>query len=334
MSPTIRDVAKKAKVGVGTVSRVLNDSPQVKEETRKTVLAAIEELDFSPNPIARRLSTGKTLTVGVILPNLTRSSYIERLRGVQETLAKTKYHLVLFSVGTKLDQDEYFRDIPRSSMVDGLLVISLPPSDEQAERFAKSQIPTVLIDAYHPSLCSVVVDDRDGGKMATKYLIDQNHRKIGFLGDRLETAFHPSTRFRFWGYGKTLEKYGIPTNDEYHIFVEHGRMNARKVAHQLFDLEDPPTAIFASCDAQALGVMDRANEMGIGIPQNLSVIGFDGVSEAEYAGLTTIDQSLYQSGVQGVQMLLSSIENPPDNPIKHTLPLELITRGSTGIHQP
>jgi DNA-binding LacI/PurR family transcriptional regulator len=329
MSPTIRDVAKKANVGVGTVSRVLNDSPQVKEETRKAVLTAIEELDYSPNPIARRLSTGKTLTVGVILPNLTRSSYIERLRGVQETLAKTKYHLVLYSVGSKEDQDAYFREIPRSQMVDGLLIISLPPSDEQAERFAKSKPPTVLIDAYHPSICSVFVDDRGGGKMATEYLIEQNHRKIGFLGDKLETAFHPSTQYRFWGYGKTLEKYGIRPKDEYHIFVEHGRLNARRAAQKLFNNSDAPSAVFASCDTQAIGVMDCADELGLRIPEDLSVIGFDGIPDAEFVNLTTIDQNLYQSGVVGVQMLLESMQELPDNPRKHTIPLELIPRGTT-----
>jgi LacI family transcriptional regulator len=332
MSPTLRDVAKKANVGVGTVSRVLNKSPQVSERTRKAVLAAIDELDFTPNPIAQRLSTGKTLTIGVILPNLTRSSYIERLRGVQETLAQTKYHLVLFVVDTKSDQDDFFRDIPRNSMVDGLLVISLPPSDKQAESFIRSKIPTVLIDAYHSTLGSVVVDDRGGGKMATEYLVDLNHRKIGFLGDQLKTAFHPSARYRYWGYRKTLEKYDIPQREEYHIFVEHGRLNARKAARQFFDLENPPTAVFSSCDTLALGLMDCVSEIGLRIPDDISIIGFDGISEAECEDLTTIDQNLYLSGVVGVQMLLSSIESKPENPIKHTLPLELIDRGSTSHH--
>lgn len=329
MAPTIRDVAKKANVGVGTVSRVLNDSPQVREETRRIVLEAIAELDYTPNPIARRLSTGKTLTVGVILPNLTRSSYIERLRGVQETLSKTKYHLVLFSVGTKSDQDDYFREIPRNSMVDGLLIISLPTTDEQCEHFASSNIPTVLIDAYHPKLSSVVVDDRGGGMMAAECLIANNHRKIGFLGDQLETTFHPSTRYRYEGYCKTLEKHGIQPNLEYHIFVEHGRNNARIVAQQYFDMDDPPTAVFASCDTLALGVLDRAKENGLRIPKDLSVIGFDGLMDAEYAGLTTIDQNLYQSGVMGVQLLIASLEDPQRKPIKHTLPLELVSRSST-----
>ena len=217
-------------------------------------------------------------------------------------------------------------------MVDGLLVISLPPSDKQAESFIRSKVPTVLIDAYHATLGSVVVDDRGGGKMATEYLIDLEHRKIGFLGDQLKTAFHPSTRYRYWGYCKTLQKYGVTQNDEYHIFVEHGRMSARKAAHKFFELESVPTAVFASCDTQALGVMDCAEEIGLHIPDDISVIGFDGIPEAECENLTTIDQNLYQSGVVGVQMLLSSIENPPDNPIKHTLPLGLIDRGSTSHH--
>ena len=132
MPATIRDVAKRANVGVGTVSRVLNDSPAVREETRQRVEAAIEALDYTPNPIARRLSTGQTLTIGVILPYLTMPSYIERLRGVQTTLMDSQYDLVLFDIENSSQRDAYFQNLSLKSRVDGVLLISLPPSDEQA----------------------------------------------------------------------------------------------------------------------------------------------------------------------------------------------------------
>ncbi len=331
MSPTIRDVAREARVGIGTVSRVLNNSPQVSDKTRKLVLAVIEELDFTPNPIARRLSTGKTLTIGVILPNLTRSSYIERLRGVQETLALTKYHLVLFSVGTISDRDDYFRTLPSSSMVDGLLIISLPPTDKQAKRFKESGVPVVLVDADHPDLCSVTIDDIEGGKLATQYLVNQGHKKISYMGDILETAFHPSTRYRHQGYLQAIRENGLPEQPEYQIFGDSGRLNARKMADSLFSLKEPPTAIFASSDAQGIGILDKANELGLKVPEDLAVIGFDGILEADYANLTTIDQNLYQSGVESVQMLLACLENPPATINKKILPLELIARKTTGV---
>jgi DNA-binding LacI/PurR family transcriptional regulator len=329
MSHTIRDVARKAKVGIGTVSRVLNNNPQVSEKTRKIVMDAIEELDFTPNPIARRLSTGKTLTIGVILPNLTRASYIERLRGVQETLASTKYHLVLFSVDTIFDRDDYLRTLPNSSMVDGLLIISISPTDKQVDRFKKSRVPIVLINADHPEVCSVGIDDVEGGKMATQYLIDQGHERISYMGDHLETPYQPSTRFRHQGYLKAIRSNNLKEQTEYQIFGESGRLNARRMADDLLTIENPPTAIFASSDTQAIGILDQANELEIKVPDDLSVIGFDGILDASYANLTTIDQNLYQSGVEGVEMLLECLEEDSFKLRKKILPLELIPRKTT-----
>ncbi len=122
---TIRDVAKRAGVGVGTVSRVLNDNPSVSDATRRKVLAAIEELDYTPNPIARRLSLGKTLSIAVVVPFFTRPAFVERLRGVEYALADSEYDLILFNVESTARRDAYFRNVPRRERVDGLLIISL-----------------------------------------------------------------------------------------------------------------------------------------------------------------------------------------------------------------
>jgi len=326
--PTIRDVAKRASVGIATVSRVLNNNPSVSDETRKAVLAAIEELDYTPNPIARQLSTGRTLTIGVILPYLTTPSYVERMRGVQHALAKTEYTMVLFSVGSPSERDSYFKDLPRNNLVDGILIISLPPNDTQAERFACAQIPTVLIDAYHSRLCSILTDDAKGGKIATQHLISLGHRKIGFLSDFLETPFHPSARYRYQGYRKALKESEIPFNPAYHISGERGRENAKKMAAHLLLLDDPPTAIFAGNDIQAIGVLDAAKELGVIVPDDLSVIGFDGIRDAEYTNLTTIDQHLFQSGIEGVHMLIEALETHPEVPNEKRLSLTLVSRGT------
>ena len=328
MPATIRDVAKRANVGIGTVSRVLNDSPSVSDETRKKVLAAIDELDYRPNPIARQLSTGRTLTIGVILPHLTMPSYVERLRGVQRALADTEYDLILFSVENPVQRDTFFEDLSWAPRVDGILIISLPPTDKQAERFANSQIPTVLVDAYHPDLCCIVTDDIDGGRMVTEYLIGLGHHKIAFLGDFLETPFHPSMRFRFQGYQEALYEAGIPFSPNYHVEGHNDRRTARKLANQLLSLEDPPTAIFAGCDTQAIGVLDKARELGIGIPEELSVIGYDGIRDAEYLNLTTIEQHLFDSGIEGVQLLFQALEHGTDKPCRKNVPFELVIRGT------
>jgi DNA-binding LacI/PurR family transcriptional regulator len=329
MPATIRDVAKRANVGIGTVSRVLNNSPSVSDETRQKVLDAIEELDYRPNPIARQLSTGRTLTIGVILPHLTMPSYVERLRGVQRALADTQYDLVLFCVENPLQRDIFFDDLSRMPRVDGMLIISLPPTDRQAERFARSTIPTVLVDAYHPDLCCIVTDDIEGGQKVTEFLIELGHRKIAFLGDYLETPFHPSMRYRYQGYRQTLENAGIPFVDQYLVEGHNDRTTARKLARQLLTLNDPPTAIFAGCDIQAIGVLDTAREMGIQVPDDLSIIGYDGIRDAEYLNLTTVEQHLFDSGIEGVRLLLKALEHSMDSPCREYIPIKLVVRQTT-----
>jgi len=327
--PTIRDVAKRANVGIATVSRVLNNNPSVSDETRNAVLVAIEELDFTPNPIARQLSTGRTSTIGVIIPYLTMPSYVERLRGVQHAMAETEYHMVLFSVGKPSERDSYIKDLPRNNLVDGILVISLPPDDKQAERLANADIPTVLIDAYHQNLCSILTDDVKGGKMATQHLIDLGHKRIAFLSESLETPFHPSTKYRYQGYREALAENDIPFKPEYVVSGKRGRVKAKKLAKQLLTLPEPPTAIFAGNDTLAIGVLNKAKEMKIKVPKALSVVGFDGIRDAKYTNLTTIDQNLFESGVEGVRTLLAALESTPTLPCEKRLSLKLIPRRTT-----
>jgi DNA-binding LacI/PurR family transcriptional regulator len=329
MPATIRDVAKLASVGVGTVSRVLNDSLSVSDETRQRVLAAMDELDYSPNPIARQLSTGRTLTIGVLLPHLTMPSYVERLSGVQQALLETEYDLVLFSVENPTQRDAFFDNISQTSRVDGILVVSLPPTDRQAARLASSSAPAVLVDAYHPDLCCVITDDIKGGSLVTKYLLDLGHHKIAYLSDFLETPFHPSMRYRYQGYRDTLEKAGFDFIPEYFVEGHNDRSTARQLARQLLTLPDPPSAIFAGCDIQAIGVLDTAREMGIRVPQDLSVIGYDGIRDAEYLNLTTIEQHLFESGVQGVRLLFDLLEKNIEAPCQKYLPIDLVVRGTT-----
>jgi DNA-binding LacI/PurR family transcriptional regulator len=331
MPATIRDVAREANVGVGTVSRVLNDSPAVREETRQKVLAAIETLDYTPNPIARRLSTGQTLTIGVILPYLTLPSYIERLRGVQTTLADSEYDLVLFDIEHPSQRDAYFQNLSLKSRVDGVLLISLPPNDEQAERLTRSNIPTVLIDAYHPDLACVYPDDIEGGRIATRHLIELGHRKIAYLSDYLKTPFHPSMRLRYQGYRQALSEAGIPFEPKYQVEGDRGRDHARVMARELLAMADPPTAIFAASDTHAIGIIDVCHDLGVRIPKDLSVIGYDDIRDAAYVDLTTIDQHLVQSGSEGVRMLFELLADPySDGQRKQILSVDLVVRGTTG----
>jgi len=330
MPTTIRDVAREANVGVGTVSRVLNNNPSVRDETREKVLATIKALNFTPNPIARRLSTGQTLTIGVILPYLTLPSCIERLRGVQKILTDSNYDLVLFDIENPKKRDAYFKNLAFKSRVDGVLLISIPPSDEQAEKFYTSGLPSVLIDAFHPDLCCVYPDDKQGGRDATRHLVNLGHRKIAFLSDYLSTPFHPSMSLRYQGYRQVLDEEGIAFNPQYQIEGDRGRGYARNNAKHLLSLDDPPTAIFAASDTQAIGILDAAHEMDIRVPGELSVIGYDDIRDAAYVNLTTINQQLDQSGIEGARMLLRLLANSNEpNQCKKKLSVKLIVRRTT-----
>jgi LacI family transcriptional regulator len=333
MTATIRDVAKQAGVGLGTVSRVINDSPQVSQATRERVMSAIATLNFVPNPTARRLSLGKTLTIAAIVPWFTRPAEVERLRGVEHTLAESEYDLVLYNVETPEKRNTYFRDVPRSERADGVLIVSLSPRDDDVERLAHSTLPIVLVDANHHSLRSlnrVITDDVAGGRAATQYLINLGHTRIGYISDPIDTPFNfTSSRDRLKGYRQALQAAGIPWRADFHGQGEHGRYEARRLACEMLQQPDRPTAIFAASDTQALGVLEAAQDLGLRVPEDLSVIGYDDIEISEYIGLTTIHQMLYESGKRGVELLLEVLINSAMNPQCDVLPTRLIVRKTT-----
>ena len=330
-SVTIRDVAKKAGVGVGTVSRVLNGNTAVSEATKQKVLVAIEALDYSPSPIARRLSLGRTLTIGVIAPFFIRPSYVERIRGIEAILADSEYDMIIYNVETVARRDNIFRDVPRQERVDGLLIITLPPTDEEIARFKKNNLPAVIIDGTHPEMSHVKIDDVAGGYQATEYLIKLGHHKIGYISDLLEESpfgFRPVAD-RYQGYRNALAAKEIPFHPEYHRQGALSRREARRLAHELLTLPDPPTAIFAYSDTQAFGVLRAAQDLGLKIPQQLSVIGYDDIEISEFLHLTTIRQNLYESGVEGAKLLLQEISDPSMQKQSIVLPTDLVIRDTT-----
>ncbi len=329
MKTTIRDVAKHAGVGIGTVSRVINDSPNVRDSTRQRVLSAIDELNFSPNPIARSLSSGKTHTIGVIVPFFTNPSVVMRLQGIESALSETAYNLALFNVESPQKRDYYYQLAMRRERFDGALIISLSPDNGQAEKLAYSNVPIVLIDALNEELPRVIVDDFDGAKKATEHLISLGHQRVALIGDSLERDFNGVSATRMAGYRAALADAGIPFNPIYQKQGEHARSSAAQLAHELFTLSEPPTAIFAISDTQAIGALSAAREAGINVPDELSIIGYDDIELAQYINLTTIRQPLYQSGYRAAKILLERIATPASTPTKILLSTELIPRGTT-----
>lgn len=330
MPVTIRDVAKQAGVGIATVSRVLNGSPSVSEETRKRVLQAIDELNFVPNPIARRLSTGRTLTIGVIVPYFTLPDFVRRLQGVQYALAESDYDLVLFTVETPAQRDKHFQDLNKHTRVDGLLIMSLGITEQDLEQFQQANTPVVLIDSFHPHAHRVVVDHITGGKLATNHLLSLGHQKIAFVSDHLENPFKfAATIERYQGYRSSLEEAGIEERTEYFQHGDFGRESARQMGQNLLSLSDPPTAVFAATDTQAIGVLDAYRKAGKSVPEQFSIIGYHDIRDAEYLNLTTVRQPLFESGVRGVELLLEVIESPIEEPQEIELDVELVVRGTT-----
>jgi len=327
---TIRDVAREAGVSVATVSRVINNSTQVSEETALKVQSAIDALDYSPSQIARRLSIGRTHTIGVVVPFLTLPSYTERLRGVESSLATSEYDLVLFSADTPEKVVSYFTQLSRPDRTDGVILISLKPSDYHAKRFREAKIPVVLVDARHPDFASIVVDDTAGGYAATCYLVELGHKKIAYLCDYLENPFgFVAMQNRFEGYKQALNEVGINYRPEYLQQGELGGREAVSLAKKMLSGDDPPTAIFAASDIHAVGVLKAAQELGIRVPGELSVIGFDGIRDSEYLEISTILQPLFDSGAVSVELLLASLLEDSKVEKEKILPTKLIVRGTT-----
>ena len=326
---TIRDVARLAGVGVGTVSRVLNNHPSVRPETRARVLEAIQALNYRPNPSARRLSLRKTLTIGVIVPFITNPSVIERLRGIIVGIESTEYDLIIYNVETLQHRDRYFHEVPRRERVDGLLIISLMPDDDDVREFQEAQVPVVLVDTIHSGVPSVAVDDVAGGRMATEHLIALGHRRVAFLGDVYPNPFRfTSSYYRYLGYAHALADAGIPLRDEYVVTGEHSRQVAFDLAYQLLSLPEPPTAIFAASDNQALGVWAAAKSLGVRIPEDVSLVGYDDLDISYYLGLTTVHQPLFESGLEAARLLLAHMRGE-EVPAKTILPLRLEVRETT-----
>lgn len=329
-APTIRDVARHAKVGVGTVSRVLNDSPLVSEDARRRVHRTIDELGYRRSSTARNLSLGRTQMIGVVAPFFTSNSVLERLRGVVNKLRDhSDYDLVLFDVETIPQRNDAFSSFARTDRVDGLLVMSLRPTDEEIESFRREGMPVVLVDVRHPALPRVVIDDVLGGQIAAEHLLGRGHTRIGFIGDAPTPFGFTSSEHRQQGMARALRRAGVKRRDEYEMRGVHGREPAREMAERLLRLPDPPTAIFAASDVQAMGALAAARSMRVRVPQDLAVIGFDDIEVAEVLGLTTVHQPLRETGARGVELLLSAIDGIGAEPTEELAPLNVIARRTT-----
>lgn len=329
---TIFDVAQRAGVGVSTVSRVLNNSPRVSDATRQRVLAAIEELDYRPSRLARGLSRGTTNSIGLAVPFFTEPSFVERLRGVVSVLNDSEWDIVLYSIESKSQRDERIGSMPRRDMAAGFLLVSLPLTEEERSRFVSSSVPAAIVDGQAEGIQSFYVDNEKGGYLAARHLLDLGHQSILFIGDSEAAPFDYSpAAMRQVGYERAMEEAGLQPGAGIVANGPAGQSNARELTSQLLDGRDRPTAIFASSDKIALGVLEAARSRDLRVPEQLSVVGFDNIDTSLHVGLTTVDQALFESGRQAAQWLidaLSSDERAAGDWVE--LPVSVIPRSTTG----
>jgi DNA-binding LacI/PurR family transcriptional regulator len=331
---TIADVAAASGVGIGTVSRVINNAEHVRSATRLKVLRAIEQLGYRPSQLAAALSRGRPRTVAIVIPYLPRPSAVERLAGALSVLDKHGYDTVVCNVDSPAQRDHHLAALTARHRAAGVIIVSLPLSRHHVAEFRAAAIPLVAVDVSLPGVPHTIIDDVAGGELATRHLISLGHRRIGFVGDKLPAKKSASLGFRaserrLAGYQRALTAAGLPGESQLVRLGPHGPASAEALAADLLALPDQPSAIFAASDTQAMGALTAAERLGIAIPGQLSVVGFDDIQAAELLGLSTVRQPLEDSGAMGAERLCAIMRGDEIRPLRQLLPVQTVQRRSS-----
>jgi LacI family transcriptional regulator len=316
-------------VSISTISRVLNNPDMVKMSTRRKVFEAIDELGFVPKAEARAHAMRQTNRIGVITPYFTAPSFVQRLRGVAGALSSANYEVAIFAIDSVERLHGYLASLPLTRNLDGLVIISAQVEESEVDRLLEHGLQTVLIEYPHPRLNSIEINDFEGGRLAAEYLLHKGHRRIAFIGDTDDPTFgiDPITQ-RLRGFRQAMLDADAPVPAEYVHLARYSQEQMQYPAGELLQLPERPTAIFAATDFQALSVIKVARNLGLSIPGDLAVIGFDDLDLADYVDLTTVSQHLDESGQVAVEILLASIEDPSRPPQHVTLPLSIVERAT------
>ncbi len=329
-APTIYDVARKAGVSVSTVSRAVNTPHLVQEKTRQKVMRAVEQLKFVPKAEASVLARKHVGSIGVLLPFFTSPSFVQRMRGVASALSATKFEFVVYTVGSRAQLDEYLDVLPLWRRLDGLIVMSMPLSDAQRRHLQSHALEIVCVEFAQAHFSSIEIDNHEGGRMAARHLAAKGRRRCAYVGEAgvPEHIIHLSD-LRLEGFRQGLQEKGLDLPDEYVNREPYSREGVMRQTEALLGRSAPPDAIFAYSDLHAVDILRVTRAKGIRVPQDLSIVGFDGTDVADFLGLTTIDQRLDESGRLAAEMLMSRISDRSRPPQNTRLQLSLIERGTT-----
>jgi LacI family transcriptional regulator, repressor for deo operon, udp, cdd, tsx, nupC, and nupG len=325
MTP-IQEVAKKANVSVATISRVLNNSPYVKNETREKVMDAIRELNYSPNLSGRILRRNETKIVLVLLPTISNPFYSKAVSGIRHAADKLGYMILICNTESDAKKEMEYLNLLKFKQADGAIMMSKESDIEKLEEIGASH-PIVQCFEYRKSdkLSYVSVDNELAAYEAVKYLIELGHKRIGLVG--CDTKY-PSAEQRESGYKKALLEANIELDPDLIIRGDYGFRSGYNCAGKM--VEQKPTAIFAISDMQAIGVTKALKGMGIKVPEDISVVGFDNVTFSEIydPGITTVSQPTYNMGAKAMDILINELKGESKIPQQIIMKHELIIRES------
>jgi LacI family transcriptional regulator len=308
---TLQQVADMAGVSPSTVSRILNGTAVVSDDKKKAVDDAIKALGFVPNPVARGLAGGRTLSVGVVTQAIDSPFYGGAHRGIEDTLVTAGYSPLFISGHWDLDAELRCIEVLRSRRVDGLIVITGRMSDSTLKNLAR-ELPLVVTgrDLSAPNVCSLNFDDLLGARLATEHLLELGHKRIAFIGG---DPLHPDSAKREKGYRQALKAHGVKVDDALILAGDYREEGGLKAIEQLLDAGTPFSAIFAANDQMAFGAALALHRRGLHVPNEVSLVGFDDVATSSYTvpPLSSIHQPVYELGRLAATAMLDLLAGRP-----------------------
>lgn len=335
--PTLKEVAQRANVSTATVSKVLSDTPYVSEATRQRVLKAIEELGYIPNLAARALSKGRTFVVGVICPYhrtvFNDPLFLAVIEGIEAVCTERGYNILISTPRSPVNHSTSFQRLVRSGYLDGAVVFETVPKELVSAPLHQFGYPWVAI-GYHSVLGQnniVRPDDEGGAKAIARYLISLRHRRFGIIG--VDPMEHTAAEPRMAGYRTAFEDAGIDFNTAPHVYGDLTENSGYQGAQALLNLQPRPTALLCMNDRMALGAIRWAQSEGLRVPDDLSVVGFDDMTEAQHAhpALTTVHQPAGEIGTKAATLLFDLIGQQQYSDQQRAKPPQNYPQGSASI---
>ncbi|MFC4737578.1 catabolite control protein A [Bacillus daqingensis] len=332
---TIYDVAREAGVSMATVSRVVNGNPNVKPTTRKRVMEAIERLGYRPNAVARGLASKRTTTVGVIIPDISSIFFSELARGIEDIATMYKYNIILSNSDQNKEKEIHLINTMLEKQVDGIVFMGGEITKEHEETFKQSPVPIVLSATLDEKreLPSVNIDYKQAAYDAVSAIIRQGHKRVAMLTGTLEDPINGYQKFS--GYKEALHDAGIDLDDNLVVIGDYTHDAGVDAMEQLLKLDDQPTAVFASTDEMALGLIHGAQDHGKHVPDDFEIVGFDNTRLATMVRptLSTVVQPMYDIGAVSMRLLtkLMNKEEVTENAV--VLPHRIEYRQSTSFSE-